>query len=329
LESSLIGHRLRVDMAEVRITVIDQLDQLEEIVLDGSRIPFSGGRLVNEQDAIEMMDLLRENLPTQITQAEGLIRQRESFIEKARQQAEELMAQARREREQLINAASIRQEAERQVAEMREQARKQCEQMMLQARQQVAQAEQEHQGRLAQTEQQFATRRQQLELEAQSRRQQIEQEATERNRQLVEQHERSRQQAMQELDGIRQEGLRIQRDSQAEAERLHADALQFRQQTQQQCEAMIARSRKEAAAVQEGANRYAEQVLGELEGRLKELSQVVIGGRQELVRLQTQEPPTASLPVDQGLASPAPEPANRARRAASRLRKAASRGLAS
>jgi hypothetical protein len=37
-------------MSETRITVLDQLDQLEEIVLDGSRIPFSGGRLVNEQD---------------------------------------------------------------------------------------------------------------------------------------------------------------------------------------------------------------------------------------------------------------------------------------
>ena len=37
-------------MSEIRFSVLDQLDQLEEIVLEGSRIPFSGGRLVNEQD---------------------------------------------------------------------------------------------------------------------------------------------------------------------------------------------------------------------------------------------------------------------------------------
>ena len=126
-------------MAEVRFSVLDQLDQLEDIVLDGSRIPFSGGRLVNEQDAIEMMDALREALPGQISQADDLIRQREGFIEKARLQAEEIVTQARREREQLINAAAIRQEAERQVTEQRELARQQCEQMVLQARQQVAQ----------------------------------------------------------------------------------------------------------------------------------------------------------------------------------------------
>lgn len=318
-------------MAEVRITVLDQLDQLEEIVLDGSRIPFSGGRLVNEQDAIEMMDALREAIPGQLTQADELLRQREDFIAKARQQAEEIVAQARREREQLINTAAIRQEAERQVAELRDQARQQCEQMLLQTRQQAAQVEQELQARLAQMEQQFAGRRQQLEQESQARRQQLEQEAAERNRHLVEQHERSRQQALQELEGIRQEGLRIQRDSQAEAERLHADALQFRQQTQQQCEALVARSRQESATIQEGANRYAEQVLGELETRLKELSQVVLGGRRELGRLQAQE---AAGPVraaaDQVVPLPGEsEPMGRARRAASRLRKAAGRGMAS
>ncbi len=53
-------------MSEARITVLEQLDQLEEIVLEGSRIPFSGGRLVNEQDAVEVLDAVRESLPGQI-----------------------------------------------------------------------------------------------------------------------------------------------------------------------------------------------------------------------------------------------------------------------
>lgn len=273
-------------MAEAAITVLDQLDQLEEIVLEGSRIPFSGGRLVNEQDAIEVMDSLRDSLPEQLEQAVALIGQREDFITKSRQQAEEILGAAKREREQLISSASIRQEAERQVADLREQARIQGEQLLAHARQQSAQAEQEQQARLAQMEQLFAQRRQQLE-----------QEAAERNRQLLEQHERGRQQAMAEIEQFRQEGLRLQRDSQTEAERLHNDALQFRQQTQQQCDALLARSRQEAAAISDGANRYAEQVLGELEGRLRDLSQVVLGGRQELVRLQAPQPSSSASPA--------------------------------
>ena len=118
-----------------------------------------------------------------------------------------------------------------------------------------------------------------------------------------------------------QEALRLQQSSQAEAERLHADALQFRQQSQQQAEALVARSRQEAATIQEGANRYAEQVLGELEGRLQELAQVVVGGRRELVRLQGVDPTTLIHPSTPVEASAVP--ISRARRAAERLRRAA------
>jgi hypothetical protein len=108
---------------------------------------------------------------------------------------------------------------------------------------------------------------------------------------------------MAELEQIRQEGLRIQRESQAEAERLQNDALQFRQQTQQQCDQLVGRTRQEAAGISEGANRYAEQVLGELEGRLKELGQVVAAGRNELVRMQVSEGPTPSEPIGRASAS--------------------------
>ena len=112
-------------MAQARLEVFDQLDQLEEIVLEGTRVPFSGGRLVNEQDAVEILDAVRQSLPREVDQAVELMRQKEAYLAQARQQAEEIISQARRERDALINGASVRQEAERQGAEVREQARQQ------------------------------------------------------------------------------------------------------------------------------------------------------------------------------------------------------------
>lgn len=316
-------------MSEALITVLDQLDQLEDIVLiEGRRVPLSGGRLVNEQDAIETIDTLRKALPLQLEQAADLLSRREGFIEQARQQAKEILDQAQRERQNLIASSSVLQEAERHGAELREQARQQSEQVILAARQKAAQAEQELQARMAQLDQQFAARRQQLEQEAQARFQHLEQQEAERKRLLEEQHQRALQQANAELTAVRQEGLRIQRDSESEASRLRNDALQFHQQTQQQCEALVARARQEANGVQEGANHYAEQVLGELEGRLKELSQVVLGGRRELVRLQGAEVRGGARNGELAVL-PENEPVSRARRAASRLRRAASRGIAS
>ena len=76
--------------------------------------------------------------------------------------------------------------------------------------------------------------------------------------------------------------------------------------------------------MQEGANRYAEQVLGELEGRLREMGQVVVAGRRELVRLQavdsTHAAPQAGRAQEQAVSI------GRARRAAERLRRGAGQG---
>ena len=69
---------------------LDQLDQLEEIVLDGSRIPFSGNRLVNEQDAIELLDEIRESMPKSIVQATKLLKQGDQYISKSKSLAEDV-----------------------------------------------------------------------------------------------------------------------------------------------------------------------------------------------------------------------------------------------
>ena len=79
---------------------------------------------------------------------------------------------------------------------------------------------------------------------------------------------------------------------------------------------MIQRSRNEAASVQDGANRYAEQTLGELEVRLKEMAQVVMAGRQELVKIQTIGSDAPKVDDNVGKTVPI----SRGRRAASRLR---------
>ena len=68
--------------------------------------------------------------------------------------------------------------------------------------------------------------------------------------------------------------------------------------------------------MQDGANRYAEQTLGELEVRLKEMAQVVMAGRQELVKIQTIRPMNDGQTETEGKTVPI----SRARRAATRLR---------
>ena len=60
-------------MSDARFAVLDHLDQLEDVLLEGSRIPFSGGRLVNEGDAVEVLDAVRETLPKEVERAAQLL----------------------------------------------------------------------------------------------------------------------------------------------------------------------------------------------------------------------------------------------------------------
>jgi hypothetical protein len=63
-------------------------------------------------------------------------------------------------------------------------------------------------------------------------------------------------------------------------------------------------------------------VLGELEGRLQEMGQVVVAGRRELVRLQAVDP-TSLVQQNRPAADTSTVPISRARRAAERLRRVA------
>ena len=60
-------------MEEDRLSTLEQLDQLEELLLDGSRVPLTGYVLVNEREAIYLIDSLRESIPTEITKAYEII----------------------------------------------------------------------------------------------------------------------------------------------------------------------------------------------------------------------------------------------------------------
>ena len=60
------------NMQEDQLALLENLDKLEEIFLDGNRIPFSGNRLVNEQDATDLLDEIRESIPSEIRTAASL-----------------------------------------------------------------------------------------------------------------------------------------------------------------------------------------------------------------------------------------------------------------
>ena len=59
-------------MNDLKVTLLAQLDQLEEIFLDSSRMPFTGSRLVNEEDAIAILSDYKKRNPNLVKLYESL-----------------------------------------------------------------------------------------------------------------------------------------------------------------------------------------------------------------------------------------------------------------
>ena len=244
--------------------ILDQLDQLEEIILQGLHLPLTGMLLVDEQEALEAVNQIRESFPPLFQQAQTLIEQRQIYLQQVRSQGASLIQEAKDKGEQLIQQ-SIH-EGEFRSKQVMTEAAAQRDMLLEKARQVVAQQEQALQKNLAQAEQQFATRRNQLEQEYITRKEK-------QNQQL----EQQRLQALQELERIKQEKIKLKELAQQEVEDIRQDMRTLCQKTHAHCQELA----QQAAATKQGADHYARQVLDELNVKLRDLQQVVCVKRQE------------------------------------------------
>ena len=82
------------------------VDQLEELVSLGKRVPMSRRVMVEEEDFLALVDQLRVALPNEIKQAQRVIKERERVIGEAQDEASRIV-QSARERAEKIGRAHV------------------------------------------------------------------------------------------------------------------------------------------------------------------------------------------------------------------------------
>jgi cell division septum initiation protein DivIVA len=87
-------------------TVIDLVDQLEELVTTGRRVPFTTGVVVNEDEALELIDRTRLGLPDEIVQARHLLEDQRRVLADARDEAEHILGRAEEEATRILDEAN-------------------------------------------------------------------------------------------------------------------------------------------------------------------------------------------------------------------------------
>lgn len=106
-----------------------KLDQVLALVEGARSMPMSASCVVNRAELLGHLEEMRELIPTEVKQAEYVLRDRDEVVEEGRREAERLVAAAREERLRLINKTDVMQEATREAERLLTEAQEQAEQM--------------------------------------------------------------------------------------------------------------------------------------------------------------------------------------------------------
>ena len=91
------------------------IEKLAELVADARSMPLSSSALVNRQEVLDLIELLRGSLPDEITRARSILKDGEEVLERAGHEAQRVLERARQERERLLSKTEIVQAAAREA----------------------------------------------------------------------------------------------------------------------------------------------------------------------------------------------------------------------
>jgi cell division septum initiation protein DivIVA len=109
------------------IDIQQELNRLEEMVLASPHIPLTRRTLVDEEQLLEQLDLVRLHLPKAFQEAQAIVQQKKEIILQAEQNAQRILQAAQVRAAQLLNEMDIIQLAELEAKQIRQQVQQECE----------------------------------------------------------------------------------------------------------------------------------------------------------------------------------------------------------
>lgn len=114
--------------------VLKLLEELEDIVENGSSIPFAHKVLVDRNEILELIKEIRIQLPDEIKQAQWIKEERQRILVEAQQEAEMVLEEANKHIMIMVNDSEITKAAQQQAQEIVAQAQVTAKELRLGAR---------------------------------------------------------------------------------------------------------------------------------------------------------------------------------------------------
>jgi vacuolar-type H+-ATPase subunit H len=104
------------------VDILYLLDQLEEVLGAGSRLPLTSRTLVDEQEILDILDQIRVSVPDEIKAARRLTQDRDQIIADARAEADRLVLDAETQAVERVSQHNLVRVAEGRAADIEERA---------------------------------------------------------------------------------------------------------------------------------------------------------------------------------------------------------------
>jgi len=95
--------------------VEELIDRLESIVVSARSVPFSDNCMVDREEMLVLITMMRDNMPGELKQARWLLEQNRQLIAEARKEAETIMREAESRMTAMIDEHEITQQARQQA----------------------------------------------------------------------------------------------------------------------------------------------------------------------------------------------------------------------
>lgn len=104
-----------------------ELNRLEEIIIYSHRIPLTRLTVVDEEQLLDQLDLVRLNLPIAFQEADLVLRHKDELIQEAELYAQEIIELAEQRASELLNEMGLIQQAKIEADQLRLQVQLDCE----------------------------------------------------------------------------------------------------------------------------------------------------------------------------------------------------------
>jgi len=111
------------------IDILMLVDRLEAVINSGSRIALTNRVMIDEREALDVLDLMRTTVPEEIKQARRVNQEREKIVAQSQTEANRLVSQAQERVERMLSEESVRLQAEDQARDILGQARQEAEEV--------------------------------------------------------------------------------------------------------------------------------------------------------------------------------------------------------